>query len=189
MPLRVIPSACCTTIQWKSCRCTTRSASVAGMCTLLSQHESVGKAASVHVQALEPSRVLCKSLLRPESWPSPGTALTADWRPSRHSPKPHGLPAPSTFAFLPVCFFFHADHAISCPWNIIYAALSYSRPAAQAARSPTYASMTAVTAASGATLARTTSLSCGCVARTARHSSSMAARRPHTPIVCSSCVC
>ena len=121
----MIPSACCTTSQWKSCRCTTRSASVAGMCTLLSQHESVGKAASVHVQALEPSRVLCKSLLLPESWPSPGTALTADWRPSRHSPKPHGLPAPSTFAFLPACFFFHADHAISCPWNIIRGTLIF----------------------------------------------------------------
>ena len=32
--------------------------------------------------------------------------LRIDDGPSRHSPKPHGLPAPSTFAFLPVCFFF-----------------------------------------------------------------------------------
>jgi hypothetical protein len=42
------------------------------------------------------------------------------------SPKPHGLPVPSTFAFLPVYFFFHADHAISCRWH---SHIRASRPA------------------------------------------------------------
>ena len=41
--------------------------------------------------------------------------LRIDDGPSRHSPKPHGLPVPSTFAFLPVCFFFQADHGIRNP--------------------------------------------------------------------------